>query len=183
MTTIAQNTNTADRFSECLKFILCVEGGFCDHPADRGGATNQGITTGVYNDWRDSINRPTQSVKELDQFERDCIYATRYWFVAGCDDAPAPLDLVLFDGAVNHGPARSVMFLQSVLGVTPVRGYFGTVTIEAVKAITDVKQVCRDIISQRRNFYAAIIQADSTQEVFRKGWESRLQKLTKECGL
>lgn len=171
------------RFDECLKVVLDYEGGYCDVEQDRGGATNAGVTTDTYAEWRDSINRPQKDVRRITEFELRCIYATRYWFVAGCDDAPAPLDLVLFDGAVNHGPARSVMFLQSVLGVQPIRGYFGEKTCEAVKAITDVKQVCRDIIAQRRNFYAAIIQADSTQEVFAKGWENRLQKLTKECGL
>ena len=39
------------RFEQCLKHILQFEGGYVNHPADRGKATNYGITQHVYNSW------------------------------------------------------------------------------------------------------------------------------------
>ena len=40
-----------ENFEEALKLILEHEGGFVDHPADPGGATNKGITLVTYMDF------------------------------------------------------------------------------------------------------------------------------------
>ena len=40
-------------FTASMPFILRWEGGYVNHPADPGGATNKGVTQKVYDDWRE----------------------------------------------------------------------------------------------------------------------------------
>ena len=39
-------------FERALTFVLRWEGGYVDHPADPGGATNYGVTQRTYDAWR-----------------------------------------------------------------------------------------------------------------------------------
>ncbi len=41
-----------ERFARCLELVLRQEGGYADHPADPGGATNFGITRKTLARWR-----------------------------------------------------------------------------------------------------------------------------------
>jgi lysozyme family protein len=38
-------------FKEAVEKVLVHEGGYIFHPADKGGATNLGITQRVYDEW------------------------------------------------------------------------------------------------------------------------------------
>lgn len=67
------------RFDDCLSHILKFEGGFVDHPADKGGATNKGITQAVYDAYRQTNRR---SVKFIEDNEVRDIYQSNYWFPA-----------------------------------------------------------------------------------------------------
>lgn len=167
------------RFDECLKFVLEREGGFCDHPSDRGGATNKGVTQDVFDQYRAAHGWPLQPVKFILPDEIAAIYKSRYWDVCICDRLPKPLDLVVFDGAVNHGPKQSAKFMQRAVGADD-DGFVGQKTINAV--IADVKSgmletVCKHIIAQREFFYDQLVKTDPTQAVFRKGWQNRLNEL------
>ena len=167
------------RFDECLKFVLEREGGYCDHPSDRGCATNKGITQRVYDEFRNSRGWPMQPVKFILPDEVASIYRSRYWDVCLCDRLPKPIDLVVFDGAVNHGPKQSAKFLQRAVGADD-DGFVGQKTIDAV--VSDVKAgmletVFNHIIAQREYFYDQLVKRDPTQTVFRNGWQNRLNEL------
>ena len=103
------------RFDVSLPFILRWEGGFIDHPADPGGATNKGVTQKVYDAWRARQGQPPRSVRLIEDAEMHAIYESNYWVPPRCDLLSGPLDLVQFDTAVNMGPGRAVRFLQSAL--------------------------------------------------------------------
>ncbi len=170
------------RFDECLKFVLAKEGGYVDHKHDRGGATNKGITQAVYDGYRSSHNWPIQPVKYILPDEVSDIYRSRYWKPSACDRLLKPLDLVVFDGAVNHGPKQSIKFLQRALGADD-DGVVGKQTLTAVE--TDTKagmlmNVCESIIAQRSDFYDMLVKKDPTQSVFRNGRGNRLKALLEE---
>ena len=71
-----------DAFAACLAFTLKYEGGFVDHPADPGGATNLGVTRATLARWRRSPVS-TADVKALTRDEAGEIYRRFYWRSGG----------------------------------------------------------------------------------------------------
>lgn len=147
-----------DRFPDALRFVLAREGGFVHHPADKGGATNQGVTQGVYDAYRRDMGRPAQSVRHIGQAEAAHIYRSRYWQASGADRLSWPLALVVFDTAVNSGPGRARELLSKSAG--------------------DVGRY----LTLREQFYRAIVARDPTQAVFLRGWLNRLAHLKAAVG-
>ncbi|WP_246677573.1 glycosyl hydrolase 108 family protein [Mesorhizobium sp. B2-3-12] len=95
--------------------MLAHEGGYSNHPADPGGATMKGVTQRVYDGYRKSKGLSTRSVKGIQTAELNEIYDRQYWDAVKGDLLPAGVDYVVFDGAVNSGPGRSIMWLQQAL--------------------------------------------------------------------
>lgn len=169
-------------FKRCLLFVLAREGGFVDHPADRGGATNRGITQATYDGWRDRQGLARQSVRLISDTELSAIYKRDYWDKVAGDDLPTPVNLVVFDAAVNSGPGRAVRWLQDACGVS-ADGVVGPVTLEAAHQFCNVagaQTLARLIIEKRKQFYEAIIARDASQRVFQRGWMNRLAELEAE---
>jgi lysozyme family protein len=105
------------RFYFCLDFVLGREGGYSDHPADRGGATNCGVTQGLYDSVRAALGKPQRAVRLITEVEVRHIYEREFWRPPKCHLMTPPLDLLLFDSAVQHGAGRAAKLLQSVVGV------------------------------------------------------------------
>lgn len=98
-------------YPACMKAVLRYEGGKVDDPRDPGGRTNAGVTQRTYNAYRKSRALFPQDVYKMSDAERDAIYRKQYWDVIGGDTLPAGMDLVVFDAAVNSGPARAKEWL------------------------------------------------------------------------
>ena len=164
------------RFEECLPLILKHEGGYSDHPADKGGATNRGITQTVYDEWRIGQGFSRQPVSGISAAEVGKIYFSRYWKLGKCDQLPIPLDYVHFDGCVNHGVKQAAKFLQRALGVTD-DGAIGPKTLDAVRqddVYGTIELVCTSILDQREQFYQTLTENKPHQKVFLKGWLARV---------
>lgn len=166
-----------DRFSACLAFVLTREGGFSDDPVDRGGATSQGITQRVYDKYRDRAEVPRRSVRDIETNEVRAIYFEEYWSPIHADKLSAPLDLVMFDSAVNHGVGGATKLLQRALGVK-VDGAFGPITLKAA-----INHVADKVADMRRALYADIIANDPSQRKFERGWNNRMVALETAAGL
>src|SRR5688572_14706713 len=97
------------RFDICVARTLGHEGGFSDHKADKGGATNFGITAETLKSAQ-ALGivsfRVTPRTLTVDQAK--AIYFRLYWNAARCPELPAPLDFLLFDSYVNHRPRTAV---------------------------------------------------------------------------
>lgn len=168
-----------ERFAVCLKFVLAREGGYVNHPRDRGGATNKGITQRVYDEWRERKGEKPQSVEYIGDAEVYAIYNEQYWRPVRGALLPAPLDLVMFDSAVNHGPSKAIALLQESLGVE-VDSHFGPSTLNAMierVAKTGTGDLADEVMDRRNQFYKRIVERDPTQNVFAKGWGNRLDHL------
>ena len=89
------------------------EGGYANHPADRGGPTCWGITEAVAR-----AHGYRGAMRNLPRAEAAAIYRRLYWLRprldAVADRSPAVAG-ELFDTAVNMGPAVAVAFLQRAL--------------------------------------------------------------------
>ena len=167
------------RFTECLDHILQWEGGYANHPHDKGGETAKGITQATYNDYNVDKGRTLESVRDITEAEVKEIYLSRYWNACRCEDLHPPLDFIVFDSAIQHGVSRAARWLQKLGGVM-ADGKIGNETLFAVnQAILDhrLDALIDDYLAMRDAYYAQIIAGNPTQKVFEKGWKSRLNKL------
>ncbi|RJF90404.1 glycoside hydrolase family 108 protein [Sphingomonas cavernae] len=93
--------------------VIGREGGYSNHPADRGGPTRWGITEVVAR-----ANDYDSDMRQLSRETAAAIYKRIYWHRPGFDrvhnHAPA-LAAELFDTGVNMGPAVAIGFLQRAL--------------------------------------------------------------------
>ncbi|SDG36635.1 glycoside hydrolase family 108 protein [Pelagibacterium luteolum] len=161
----------ASRWTRCLALILKHEGGYVDHPADPGGATNMGITHKTLARWRGVSpwwDVPKSEVAALTRAEAAAIYKAQYWDRSKAGSMPAGLDLALFDYAVNSGPDRAIRALQALVGVVQ-DGFVGPVTLAAI-AKRDTRTLVEALCDQRMSF----LQRLSTWASFGRGWTSRV---------
>ncbi|MFL6764127.1 MAG: glycoside hydrolase family 108 protein [Sphingomicrobium sp.] len=89
------------------------EGGYVDHPADKGGPTCFGITQAVAR-----AQGYAGPMRELPRDEAVTIYRRLYWLRPRLDEVTVRSDRIaaeLFDTGVNMGPAVAVTFLQRAL--------------------------------------------------------------------
>jgi len=129
-------------FEHHIDAILAKEQGYVDHPADRGGSTNWGITEAVArrDGWRgDMRDMPVSLAREI--YRRRYIVEPGFDLVARIDEQVAH---ELIDTGVNMGPARAAEMLQRSLNVFNgqgsrypdvfVDGRIGPVTLDALRA-------------------------------------------------
>ncbi len=168
-----------DSFGDCLDYILLAEGGYSNRKADRGGPTNYGVTQHNYDAWLLKHRHPVRHVKYIEMWEVRSIYDEGYWEPVKCRLLGSPMDLVMFDSAIQHGPGRAAMMLQEAVGTTQ-DGKIGPKTLTALT--TSEKRIGRRETIQafmkiREAFYAQIIANDPTQEENKRGWANRVRKL------
>jgi len=164
------------RFEICLDRVLGHEGGYVDHPADPGGATNMGVTRRALADWRGVEpwwRLEKAQVRDLSRAEANELYRVRYWQVCGADRVPDGLDHALFDFAVNSGPARAVRELQALLAV-PQDGIFGSVTADGVARHCD-RHGAGALIEALCVARVAFLEGLTTYRHFGRGWKRRVE--------
>lgn len=171
-------------FEPIIDAILRAEQGYVDHPDDRGGPTNHGITlavaraNGYDGDMRDL---PVSLAREI--YRRRYIVAPAFDKVAAIN---AEIAAELIDTGVNMGSARAAEFLQRLLnGLNAqgsrypdlfVDGRIGKVTLDALAAflrwrgLDGVKVILRGLNSQQAMRYLDIAENNPSQESFLYGW-------------
>ena len=93
--------------------LLEREGGYVNHPADKGGPTCFGITEAVAR-----AHGYAGAMRNLPRSEAAAIYRRLYWLRPRFDQVAKRADRVaaeLFDTGVNMGPAVATTFLQRAL--------------------------------------------------------------------
>ena len=154
-----------------IEGVIAREGGFVDHPADRGGPTKYGITKATLAEWRGrAVTR--EEVRDLPRNEAHAIYADRYVrrpsYERITDDR---LREHVVDAAVLHGPSRATRWLQEVVGVK-ADGVLGPVTGAAVNR-QPPEVVGRRFAVHRIRFLGRLVTNDPAQAVFCAGWLNR----------
>ena len=154
--------------------IIRREGGFINHPADRGGSTKYGITAKTLGGWRHLGRLATSNeVAELTESEARKIYHHRYMVEPGFDAITHPALLALLvDSGVHSGPQKAVRWLQEALGVT-VDGVIGPKTREAI-AKADQGILYNKVLAARLRHLGRLITNDPEQSVFASGWMNRM---------
>ena len=96
-----------------VEALIDREGGFVNHPADRGGPTCFGITEAVAR-----AHGYGGAMRDLPRAEAEAIYRRLYWLRPRFDQVARRtprLAAELFDTGANMGPAVAATFLQRAL--------------------------------------------------------------------
>ncbi|MFQ3637187.1 MAG: glycosyl hydrolase 108 family protein [Cyanobacteriota bacterium] len=161
----------AQIFQEALRFTLRWEGGYVNHPADRGGETNCGITTATYRAYRQGKGLLVQSVRLITEDEVREIYERLYWRPAQCGMMQRPLAIAHFDTAVSFGVGGATMFLQEILGLRVDR-VFGPVTQRAIAQASHL-DLAQRLCQARIDYRYRRVTRDAAQRVFLQSWLNR----------
>lgn len=153
-------------FDTAFALLLGHEGDFSDHPDDPGGKTRFGIT--------EAVARQAGYIGSMRDLPVDLakrIYLERYWKPVRADDLPPGIRYVMFDGAVNSGPAQATLWLQRALGVQ-ADGVIGPKTLAAAYAHPH-ETLRLSILAQRLRFMTGL----TNWPAFSRGWARRIADL------
>ena len=164
--------------------VITREGGYSNHPADRGGPTRWGITQ--------AVARQHGFAGDMRVFPREeavSIYRRLYWSRPRLDEvakrAPS-LAAELFDTGINMGPAVASRFLQRALNALNrngadfadmvVDGAIGAVTLAALDAFLDRRGASGEAVlikaveALQGERYLALAEQRPANEAFLYGW-------------
>lgn len=162
--------------------LLEREGGYVNHPADRGGPTNYGITQETLSRWRGKPVTAFQ-VQTMQKAEARQIYKDQYFDRPGFGAIADPeLQEFVFDYAVNSGPAAAAKGLQTALKgmglyTGGIDGGFGPQSQAAVRACRNVPELYYRTKCERYELFLRFIARDPGQSVFATGWANRMDEL------
>lgn len=148
--------------------ILQREKGYVNNPADRGGATNFGITTQTYRWW---TGDPNADVRNLTEEVARQILLDLYIKRPKIDLLPEKIRGFMADWSVHSGPILAIQRLQEALGVT-VDGVIGPETLTAAR-LAQGEKLLRLLIASRLRMIARIVQKSPVQATFLFGWVDR----------
>jgi len=184
-----------ENFDISLPKTLIFEGGFSNHPADRGGPTNLGITLKTLCDFDaqyDGLDLDEDGDVDIDDLRMldiesaAVIYKKYYWDKMRCDELPSGVDFLTFDFAVNSGQRNSTRILQKAINrlskkdiVVGVDGILGNNTLQWANNVNPSLLVDA-MLKERAIFYDKLIAQNPSQSVFRKGWFNRLESTSQE---
>ncbi len=168
---------------QIISDIIRREGGFVNHPNDKGGPTKYGITKHALAEYfnRDIADITIEDVRGVTKELAADIYEEKYWRKPKIDRLPKQVQPFLLDSSVNHGPDDPILFVQRVcngaeIADLAIDGVAGPATR---KAAHDAQEIMGDwflkaLIEERSNYYKRIVAEDATQAVFLEGWLARL---------
>ncbi|MEY8203969.1 MAG: glycosyl hydrolase 108 family protein [Bermanella sp.] len=183
--------NRHDTRRQCIAEVMAREGGYVNHPDDRGGPTNYGVTQAVARDH--GYQGDMQDYPEASAF---AVYDKQYWQRLKLDlvaEVSPELAIQLFDFGVNSGTSRAAKRLQRLLNSLNNRGKhyrdigvdggIGTMTLNALKGFHSkrgdhgLEVLTESLNALRIAFCVGITEDNESQEAFAFGWLSRIVSL------
>jgi lysozyme family protein len=165
--------------------VIDREGGYVNHPADKGGPTCFGITEAVAR-----AHGYAGSMRQLPRVDAAAIYRRIYWLRPRFDEIAqrsARLATELFDTGVNMGPAVALTFLQRALtalnrnaqdypDLTP-DGRVGPATLTALDSFLAIRGrtsgetvLLRSLEALQGERYLRLAERRPANEAFLYGW-------------
>lgn len=170
----------SDNFKKALAYTFGNEGGYDNHPADHGGATNLGITRSELSRW---LGHPAsiEEVKNLPRKTAEDIYFRWYWTPLSCDKIESDIVAIcMFDIGVVRGIGVPPKYAQRICNANGkplvVDGHIGPKTLAAVNSL-DPAIFVRDFSHLAESGFRAIVANNPSQQVFLRGWVRRAQRL------
>lgn len=161
-------------FHTALAFVLTAEGSWSADPNDRGNWTGGKVLDGELIGTKYGISAaayPGLDIPNLTLAEVEDIYHHDYWLPIRGDEIPAPIAMVTFDCAVNHGVDTAIRLLQRVYG-SKVDGIFGPRTLAAILA-APIDGMVAELCARRAMIYSSLAEFPTDG----LGWMRRLFRL------
>lgn len=148
-------------FETAVEHILRFEGDdkITEDPRDPGGVTKFGISQRSY---------PSLNIRSLNRAGAIALYRRDFWDRIFVSKLPEEIRLVVFDAAVNQGPATAIKMLQACVDV-PQDGLVGPKTIAACELVSPIDLICR-ICHLRLDRYLK----NSNFGIYGRGWVFRV---------
>lgn len=162
-------------------FILSWEGEYSDHPKDKGGATNMGVTLSTLRavGYDKNGDGKTDEVDLKQLTSRDVTEAflkPYFWDKCQADKIKSQsVANILVDWAWASG-GNAVKGVQKLLKVT-ADGIVGEQTLSAINNAGNARLLFASIKRARAAFLKRIVEKHPEQEVFLKGWMCRLNAI------
>ena len=151
-------------------FILSWEGGYVNHPNDKGGATNKGITIGTFRSFY-GLGKSVADLKNITDAQWMNIFRKGYWDRCKADQiADQSVANLIVDWAWGSG-TTGIKLAQQVAGAT-ADGIVGPKTLAAWNGI-DASTLFARLWKRRKEHFEACARKPG-QGVFLKGWLRRL---------
>jgi len=162
-------------FWKAMYYVLDWEGGYSNDPADRGGATNYGITQSTLTRYINTHPgaRVPDRVERIGIKDAEEIYKADYWKFDKIESQS--IATKLFDISINMGYRTAIKMVQSIIGLD-VDGVLGPITAAAINA-KDPADLMLDLVNSCVNRYLSILAGDPSQEKFRRGWLRRAKSI------
>ena len=151
-----------NRFQNAMARTRRNEGGYTNHPNDRGGATNYGISSRIY---------PNEDIENMTRERADAIYYRDYWLKPKINQLPDDYAGIVFDNGVVQGQPTAIMNLQKALGVA-ADGIIGSDTLGAARNI-NYENIRTDFINNVNQVEDQYQKRDPSQSIFERGHRKR----------
>ena len=170
-----------EKFERAFKFMIVNEGGFSNHPNDRGGATNHGITQATLAAWK---GHPVsvEQVRQLTLDDVKPIYKKNYWDINSLDGVhSAPVATCVFDIGVVCGTGSAGKLAQAVCNthggaLLLLDGQIGPKSVAAINGM-DEEIFVRAFADRVGARFRSIVDNNPSQRVFLAGWMNRANRL------
>jgi lysozyme family protein len=170
--------------NDLIDGLIEREGGYANHPADKGGPTRFGITEAVAR-----AHGYAGAMAALPRDEAAAIYRRLYWLRPRFDEVAersARLAAELFDTGANMGPAVAATFLQRALTALNRNGQdypdlvpdgrIGPATLAALDAFMAIRGasgetvILRAVEALQGERYLRLAERRPANEAFLYGW-------------
>jgi hypothetical protein len=158
-----------------IPFVLQWEGGFADHPKDKGGATNKGVTLSTFRRFFGK-DATVDQLKAISDEQWEMIFRNGFWDKFEADKiANQSVANVCVDWAWCSGPTTAIRQVQGILDVK-ADGVVGNITLGAINN-AEPEKLFDKIKSARLAFVESLVKRDASQKVFLKGWIRRIDAI------
>ena len=182
---------SAEGFERCMDFVFEHEGVLSDDKNDKGGLTKYGVSMAYLQDL--AKRKPSllmeilgtkditrRVVREITKTQASLIFKWTFWTPYQLDELPLATAFMVYDMNVNHGPGNSIRIAQKGCNRLPslvsplliVDGKLGPKTRAALRLCACASGI-HAIANERKAFYQRIVDRDSSQRVFLRGWTNR----------
>ena len=161
--------------------VLRLEGGYVNHPADKGGPTKYGVILSTWKQYgydKDSDGDiDAQDIKELTEGDAKYIAKKVFWdFFQGDFILNQSIAEFIVDWGYNSGRVTVAKKLQKLLGV-PADGLIGVQSLNAINS-ADQSNLFDALKVSRRMYIDSIVESNPSQRIFYTGWINRINSFS-----